>query len=580
MTVRAELHDGTVLEFPEGTSDDVIQSTVKRIMASPPKTGVVNNVGAGINESLAQTVGGPVDIVNWALRKAGVPVSDDPIMGSDWLKNRLGDVGIDPRQVVAESDAEKIARGAARGITDAAGIALPAGAVANAAKSGSMTQGVAASLASQPMTQAVAGGVGGAVGEATDNPLLGIAASLGVPLAGVAGARAITPVRSQLTVEQARLAEVAAKEGIPLTPAQATGSRPLQTIEGVFSTLPMTSGAQREIADIQRSALNRSVLSRAGVSADKATPEVIDDAFRELGQRFDDLAKRTTVNVDHQMFKDVDNIVSEYGRRLPTDVAPVFQSYVDDLNQMRAALGPAPAPGSIAPAGATQGNSVQIPGDAFQNVVSGIRARARSAANNPALQTALNALANAVDETMARSATPQIAKEWRQARRDYRNLLTVDRAMSGGTQAERSSGDIPLASLRQSVRKDDARGYARGRGDLNELSRVADFIGSSRVPNSGTAERTTMSNLMTGAPIGAGVGAAAVGADPLTSVLLGLFSAGVPRAIQMAYNSPAGRTWLTNQVAANAGPAYNTGLLASLLGGDAKRYLPAKAPTE
>ena len=32
MTIRAELADGRVLEFPDGTNPSVIQSTVKRII--------------------------------------------------------------------------------------------------------------------------------------------------------------------------------------------------------------------------------------------------------------------------------------------------------------------------------------------------------------------------------------------------------------------------------------------------------------------------------------------------------------------------------------------------------------------
>ena len=35
MTIRAELADGRVLEFPDGTDPSVIQTTVKRIISAP-----------------------------------------------------------------------------------------------------------------------------------------------------------------------------------------------------------------------------------------------------------------------------------------------------------------------------------------------------------------------------------------------------------------------------------------------------------------------------------------------------------------------------------------------------------------
>ena len=41
MTVEAQLHDGTILEFPDGTDPAVVQTTVKRVLAEkyPPTIG-------------------------------------------------------------------------------------------------------------------------------------------------------------------------------------------------------------------------------------------------------------------------------------------------------------------------------------------------------------------------------------------------------------------------------------------------------------------------------------------------------------------------------------------------------------
>ena len=590
MTVRAELHDGTVLEFPDGTADEVVSRTVKNLMGggqpAAPERGFGEEVlrkaefgSRGIAERTLETIGAIPDAVGSGMRALGLP-SSEPGFYTNGLKagwNALGRAVSAPLNAAfpdvmsgPQSAGDKMAYGAGQGLADAATIALPAAGVSRVAQAGGLTERVAASLAANPGIQAAAGAVGGGVGQATDSPLTGVLASMAVP-AGMAGAsRLASPVRSQLGPEQARLAAAAQAEGIQLTPGQMTGSKPLQTMEAVFGTLPMTSGPQQAIAEGQRTAFNRAVLGRAGVAADRATPDVMDDAFRTLGQRFDSLAAATTVQVDHKLFQDVDKVVNDYGRRLPTDVAPVFQSYVDDLNQMRAVLGPAPPPGSVVPAGAPAGASVQIPGDAFQSVVSDIRARARSASGRPDLQHALNELADAVNENMVRSSPPDLADAWRQARRDYRNLLTIDKAVGAGTQAERSSGDIPFAGLRQAVKANDPRGYSRGRGDLNDLSRIADFLGASRIPTSGTSERNAMTSMLTGGGL-AGGGAIAGGADPLLSAGIGAAAALLPRGVQMAYNSAPARAWLTNQAGAGLSPP--PALLGSILLGREKDAL-------
>lgn len=42
----------------------------------------------GASNSAASTVSAPVDGINWILKKAGFPVSDKPVGGSDWLKDK------------------------------------------------------------------------------------------------------------------------------------------------------------------------------------------------------------------------------------------------------------------------------------------------------------------------------------------------------------------------------------------------------------------------------------------------------------------------------------------------------------
>lgn len=577
MTVRAQLHDGTVLEFPDGTADDVVARTVKGLIGGGQSAAPERSFGEeamrkaefasrGVLDSAAETIGAIPDRVADGMRAVGLPA---PAQGfyADTLKSGINAVGrtlSGPLNALMpgvmdgpQSTGDKLVYGAGRGISDALSVIAPAAAVGKAAQAGGLAERVASSLAANPAAQTAAAMTGGGVGQATDSPLTGVLASLAVPGAPLAISKAISPVRSQLNPEQARRAAAAAAEGIDLTPGQATGSRALQVIEGAFAGIPGTGARQGAINEAQRAAFNKAVLKRAGVEADSAAPSILEDAFSAIGQRFDDLAKATTVNVDRKLFADVDGVVQKYGRRLPTDVAPVFQSYVDDLSQMRAAMPPPAPPGSVVPGGqAALGDSVQIPGDAFQNIVSGIKARARSAANNPDLQHALNRLADAVDENMIRSMGPDVATAWRDARHDYRNLLMIDKAMAGGTQADRAAGNIPYGSLQQSTKSADKSGFARGRGDVNEMSQIGDFLGASKVPTSGTSERANMINLLSGGPIfGLGAGSASLaGADPLLAIGSGVASVMLPRLVQSSYYHPLVAGYLKNQAATGLAP--------------------------
>lgn len=549
----------------------------------------------GFMDSAAETLGAVPDLLNRGLRYAGVPVPGEDGGITQGIKSGLDAAGrfisspinalfdgadLGPNK--PETTGEKFAHGAGRGAADAASMMLPAAAVARGARAGSATQGVAQALAAQPGTQLAAGAVGGAVGEATDRPMLGMAAALATPAVPAGARRMISPVPIQLTPEEARRAAMAQGMGIELTPGQQTGSRPLQALESSLTQLPFSSGRQSAIYDAQRQGFNREALGRAGVNADRASPDVIDGAFRRLGRQFDDLAARTTVHVDPQFEAEVGRVIQEHGRRLPTDVAPVFQSYIDDLTPLIAAV--------------RNGQAPQIDGRTYQNISSNIGKRARAARDNPALQTALNGLRDALDNVMERSAnvganpnTPRLptqsgappapsslADEWRETRGQYRNLLAIDNAAAGGTQADRAAGNLPFGGFRQAVKAQDPNGAGRGRGPMADLGEVADFL-AAKIPNSGTPERTSMMRLAQGGGMfGVSGGTAAMGgADLMLSALMGAGALAGPAVMQTFINSPVGRTWLTNQAMAGIGPQMNSPMVAALLGAQAKGQLLA-----
>lgn len=176
--------------------------------APPKRGGLIANLGAGTNEGTMRTLGAPVDIVTGALNLiprginavagTNLPTIENPVGGSEWLMDREKSLGVDPRDVAATTDAEKVARAGGAG---AALMLLPGG-VAKALPDMAGIAGAARSLLAEGSApyQALIGIATGAGGQAAENAapaplkpyanLAGQIAGGGVAGLGEAGLRA------------------------------------------------------------------------------------------------------------------------------------------------------------------------------------------------------------------------------------------------------------------------------------------------------------------------------------------------------------------------------------------------------
>lgn len=159
----------------------------------------------GVNDAVINNATAPLDISGWLSRATGLVGKNTPPISAAF-KQAADDVASVPLRIrdavsqgsfdplFATRDAystridpvtqgERTAYAAGEGAGNVLSIAIPAGMVARGAQAGTVTQGVANTLATQPVIQTVAGATGGAVTGATDNPWLGLAAGVGVPLA-------------------------------------------------------------------------------------------------------------------------------------------------------------------------------------------------------------------------------------------------------------------------------------------------------------------------------------------------------------------------------------------------------------
>jgi hypothetical protein len=394
-----------------------------------------------------------------------------------------------------------------------------------------------AGLGRRALTNVIAPGV---ASEAAGQVTKGTAAE---PYARVAGAvaggfapsvlsRAVSPL--PIHAERAAAVNTLRNEGVTdLTAGQVTGRKPLQYLEA-------ERGGGANLVESQAEQFTQAALRRVGENANRATPEVIDNAFRRIGGEFDYLAQNNVARVDHALVGDLRRSVDDYNNLVsPPNRTPAVNNFLTEINTVAQRSGGA------------------IPGEAYQSLRSRMERAARGMGNNPEARTAIRDLREALDDAMERSirraGRPDDIQAWQEARQQYRNLITIERAATGAGEGA-AAGLISPAKLREAtVSTQGRRNYARGNGDFSDLARSGVQV-MSPLPNSGTAGRISAQNVGTGALSLAGAvgGGAYSGGDPTTTAAGFLLGAIAPRAVGRAVTSNIGRSYLGNQAAARA----------------------------
>ena len=520
------------------------RSTGERIMRG------VGITGQGFNNAIGSAVGFLPDLVGSGLRAVGLP-SSEPGQYTRMAQQGLNALG---RNDIPETPVERNLMQVGEGMGGAASIMAPAAMVGQFAKAGGMAQKIGSALSSQPALQLASGAAGGSVAQATDNPWLGMAASLAVPAAVSIGRGLISPGAGvAMNPETQRLAGVAAAENIPLTPGQATGSRPLKAMESVFGTLPLTAGPQAKVVEGQRTAFNRAVLGKAGTSADLATPDVLKSTLDRAGGAISEIAGRNTMKLDAEGMQAVNKITREVAKTYTDDVSkPIVKRVQDFIDKIDT-------------------KTMTVEGKQFAALDSELAAEASSAANGN-VRRLIGDLRDKLRGMMDRSISPADAEDWLQARRDYAIGSTVKEAMNSPN-IPATAGHISPAALAQAVAAGPQANFAMGRGSLNDLSRVGKAFVQESIPNSGTPERLAMQGLLTGSTMG---GAMLSGANPGATAAMTALSLGLPRGIQALYNSPAGKAYLTNMMADRLIGKPTQGAVAGMTLAQAKSILEDK----
>lgn len=398
------------------------------------------------------------------------------------------------------------------------------------------------------------GGFENRVANAKTGGLYGGAIGLGTPLAisGVTNTvrRAVSPASTSPARQS--LVNTLEREGIDVTAGQATGSHALRYAESEIG-----GAAARDLVERQGEQFTRAALSRAGVNADRATPEVIDNAFNRIGSQFDSLATRNTLKPDRKLQNDLVDTWRNYMSVTPPNArVPIVADMMSDINNALK-------------------NGGSLDGKTYQSLRSRLDRVARGS-SDPELANTLRDIRSALDDGMERSIAATNPKDlggWRTARKEYRNMLVLEQAATGAGENAAAGLISPSALRNATLAKQGRRNYARGSGDFAELARAGEGV-MKPMPQSGTAPRTAIRNMGAALPalLGAGAGGAAGGGPGAMAGMVA--GAALPAFAGRLMMTPAGQAYLKNQLLSGSiSPQFRAKLASAINAIDAS-FLP------
>lgn len=370
--------------------------------------------------------------------------------------------------------------------------------------------------AAQVVAPAVASETAGQMAEGTGyEPLARVAGAIAGTRLPNLGARAITPAPADAARQSA--IKTLEQEGVTaLTAGQRTGNNRLRWVEDATSMVPGGGGKATAMQTQAAEQFTRSALKRAGIQADRATTDVIDNAFRSIGNEFDQFAQSITVRGAPTFGNRLARLADDYERVTP----PVMQ--VPAVRQAAADI--------AAKVAGPQG----MAGPEFASYRSQLRRLQRGMKENPQASEAVGKIIETLDAQMVRSAPrgqrAQYANRLQDLNKRYRNMLALEDASRAAGEGA-AAGLISPASLKAAVQRQNKKDYSRGRSELGKLSRAGESV-LRPLPSSGTAERSFAQGVVSapGAVMG-GFGGGSIEGALLGSVAPWALKAGTARAL-------------------------------------------------
>lgn len=435
-------------------------------------------------------------------------------------------------------ESEYVAPGTAGEFISTAG-EFAGGAGASAGPRTMLKYGVAPGAASEAAGQVTEG--------AAVEPYARTAAALLAPAAvGVAQKgiqRAVSPTAGQLDPSRMQAVETLREAGVTPTAGQVVGGRAAES--QLYREASTAAG--RAMADDALEDFTAAAMKSVGSTARKATPDALEEATSRIGKVFNEATASVEIVPNLKDLAAMSKALDVYRQLAPKDaVAPIFKN----INKAMVK---------------SYRSGVPIPANSFASWRSNLSKLTTSSdtATRNAAASALEVVDDAINASLVAAGKPEVVSKLSEARNQYRNLLALERA------AQRSeTGIITPAQLRNALLVQGRRRYVQGKGDLGPLTRAGAEV-LEALPNSGTQQRLSAGQVMSGAAggTGAGLGAFGLGLDPMTATAVGAATAVAPTLRNQFLSSNMGQRYFLNQLMKQAGPTVTKEGAAAMLPG-------------
>lgn len=402
--MHAQLSDGTILEFPDGTPDNIIDNTVQSYIApSNPILHGMGVAGAAAIRGIPAVPLGIIDttdrIVPWAanlISDTKIPYPTSFNAAYQGFVNKNFNLP-SPRNAV-ENYINAVGMGAAGGGTVAG---LP-GAIA----------GVGAGIGGQighdlPLSEKNISIMGKDIGVSPQD----IASTTGGLIGGGIASPKQYIMPKSAGSNQARLAQILMNNDVPvylkdILPENST----LKSAIGLVEDLPF-SGASTKYAERQN-ALNNAVASQMGTNAKDVSAPNMERASNIIGDTYDMFGKNYDISPQHTY-----NLVKALGdiETKSLGVDPQAQTAISSqINN------------NIMPKLSSSGMS----GEAYNSVRSDLSRMGRN--SNPDISNAGYEIRSALDNAMKNSMPQDLANALMENNSNYRNMIALEQAAKKG----------------------------------------------------------------------------------------------------------------------------------------------------